>query len=254
MAMGRGFRWEKAEWGDALVCEALLELAPHVFTTRRLAGTGPLADLEQAHAAVARHLGVSHVGRARQVHGVAAVLAQDGHPTTDMPADILVATDPARAVAVRVADCVPILIADRRTRGVAAVHAGWRGTAAGAAGAAVRAMQEWCRSRPKDLLAAVGPSIGPCCYQVGDDVRGAFAAGNGRALDVESWFLADGNRWRLDLWSASRDQLLQAGLSAGHVFVAGECTASHLDRYCSYRAEGARAGRLLAAIRPRGTP
>ena len=89
-------------------------------------------------------------------------------------ADIIVSNDPAVAIAIQTADCVPILIADRRTGAVAAAHAGWRGLAAGVPRVAVDALVREFGSRPADLIAAAGPSIGACCYEVGEDVRRAF--------------------------------------------------------------------------------
>jgi copper oxidase (laccase) domain-containing protein len=105
-------------------------------------------------------------------------------------------------------------------------------------------------SEPSNLLAAIGPSIGPCCYQVGTETYEAFAQGplGGRR---KGWFIRDGDRWRLDLWMANHDQLVAAGLRSAAIHLSRECTACSLDRYFSFRKEGEQAGRLLAAIRPR---
>ena len=108
-----------------------------------------------------------------QVHGAAVVAAHVG--TAERPrADGLVSRDPSILLTVRVADCAALLIADRRLGSVAAVHAGWRGTAAGIAGAAVARLRELYGSHPGDLVAALGPSIGPCCYTVGPELIDAF--------------------------------------------------------------------------------
>jgi len=164
---------------------------------------------------------------------------------------------------------VPILVADHGTGAVAAAHAGWRGTALRVASAGVDSMIG-LGSRPSDLVAAIGPSIGPCCYEVGADVRDRFAAEGFDAADLDRWFASrpatlPGNpatvgRPRdavaptlfLDLWRTNRDQLAAAGIQKDRIFVAELCTASHDETFFSYRREGARAGRLGAVIRSRG--
>jgi YfiH family protein len=247
-----GFHWRQSIDGEALVCAPLLAVAPHVFTTRNLATTSHEAGRRLGYEAVARHLdlGPAQLHDARQVHGAAVFVAGPGPAPPEPPeADILVTAIPELGLVVRVADCVPLLLADRWTATVAAVHAGWRGTSAGAAMAAVRHLGELgCHAA--DLVVAMGPSIGPCCYQVGEATYEAFAAAAGLP-PTRGWFTADGARWRLDLWAANHDQLVAAGVPAGAVHIARECTAHTPERYHSYRRDGARAGRLLAAIRPR---
>jgi len=159
-------------------------------------------------------------------------------------------------IGVRSADCVPLLLADAVTGAVAAVHAGWRGTAAGAARAAVSALTREFGSRPADLVAAIGPSIGPCCYEVGPELVDAFAAAGHERHHIDRWFLAlpppRGSRalpsLRLDLAAANRDQLILAGASPEHVHLCGLCTAMHLDVLTSYRAEREGAGRIMGVI------
>jgi hypothetical protein len=183
-----------------------------------------------------------------QVHGASLVDVQDTAPAGRPHADGLVSRNPSTALTVRVADCVPLLIADTRLGVVAAVHAGWRGTAAGIAGAAVSRLGQSYGSQPGDLIAAIGPSIGPCCYTVGEELCEAFR-GNGRdARDLRRWFHRDGGL-QLDLWTSNRDQLATAGVPETAIFASGLCTACHPDWFYSYRREGAAAGRLVGFIR-----
>jgi YfiH family protein len=162
---------------------------------------------------------------------------------------------------------VPLLIADRRTGAIAAAHAGWRGMAAGVPSAVVSAMAREFGSRPADLLVALGPSVGACCYEVGLDLRRQFESSGFRPDQLARWFfetpqaragnpsmpgLAHAGRaghWFFDGWTATRDMLLDAGVPGDSIFTAGLCTASHPAVLCSYRREGPPAGRLAAAIR-----
>jgi YfiH family protein len=245
-----GFIWTDGPAGRALVAEPLQLLAPHVFTTRALSFRG--AASADDHGRLARALDVrpEHLVGVRQVHGREVHLVHaanqanaDGAPQVE--ADAILCTDPARAVMVRIADCVPILLADRRRRVVAAVHAGWRGTAAGVARATVDAVGR-LGIPPSDLVAAIGPSAGPCCYQVDRPVHAAFHAAWPTA---SAWFRPDGtDRWRLDLWRANVDQLIEGGLAREHIHQSGLCTVHQPDLFHSHRRDGAGAGRLAAAI------
>jgi YfiH family protein len=174
-------------------------------------------------------------------------------------ADAFVSTSRDVAVAIRVADCVPLLMADRHRGVVAAVHAGWRGTAARAATAALDALERECGTKPADLVVAIGPSIGPCCYEVGTELVDAFAAAGHERYLIDRWFLApapprgsrERPRLRLDVAGANRDQLLLAGVPEEQIFSSGLCTAMHLDVLTSYRAEKEAASRIAGVIRAR---
>jgi hypothetical protein len=222
---------------------------PHVFTTRQLSCRGGTATADYTRIAAALDVPPSALVTVKQVHGREVLVIRPGTPApVEAAADAIVSTDPARAIAVRVADCVPILIADRRGRGVAAVHAGWRGTCAGVAGATVEALAD-AGIPPGDLVAAIGPSIGACCYQVDDRVRTTFL---GMTPDAAAWFAEDGpGHWRLDLWTANADQLEAAGVPTEAIHQSRMCTFDLADDFFSYRRDGAGTGRIVAAIRPK---
>ncbi len=265
------FAWTRESWGTALRSAPLAVVATHLFTTRDLPLRG--AGSEEGWRRLAATVGVSpaRLVRLKQVHGTAVVVAHansdattadggqdlrhaggddDGRPR----ADIVMTNDPSLAVAVQVADCVPLLLADPVSGAVAAVHAGWRGTAAGVVGRAVRAMASHFGTRPADLSAAIGPSIGPCCYQVGGDVIEAFRAAGFPERQVGEWFRAEAGmtgKYRLDVPKANIDQLRDAGLESANIAACGLCTACHPSLFHSYRRDGAGTGRLAGVIRPR---
>ncbi len=141
------------------------------------------------------------------------------------------------------ADCVPVLVVDPVRRAVGAFHAGWRGTVQGIAEKGVARMVQEFGSRPGELLAAIGPSIGPCCYGVGDELRDQFA---GRFPYAGDLFSPRAGGWQLDLWEANRRQLLHAGLAEAGVWSMRTCTACHVDRFFSHRKEQGNTGRMLA--------
>ncbi len=245
-AVDEHFRWVSTPAGRTLQTPALQPLASHLFTSRDLSFRGANAEADYARLCASFRLRSDRLVFVRQVHGRAVLVVRPGERVDNAEADAIVSTDPERAIAVRVADCVPILLADVRQRAVAAVHAGWRGTCAGVASATVEAMGR-LGIPPTDLVAAIGPSIGPCCYQVDERVRRAFLPMTPRAV---TWFTDDDEcRWRLDLWRANVDQLEESGVQPAAIHVARYCTKDHLDTCFSYRAEGPGAGRMIAAIR-----
>jgi YfiH family protein len=263
------FTWTTEAWGPALRSSALGEIADHFFTTRqlRLRGDGEPEDWRR----VAETIGVPppRLLRLTQVHGrdvfvhrvrgaeeggqvipasAAATPDEAGWPE----ADISTTDDRTVALAIQVADCVPLLLADALTGAVAAVHAGWRGTAAGAAIAAVEALVRDFGARPDRLVVALGPGIGPCCYTVGDELIDAFRAG-GFSQSVNRWFIRDeAGGLNLDVWAANRDQLIASGVPAASIHAANLCTAGRPDLFASYRRDGPETGRIAAVIRSRG--
>ena len=163
---------------------------------------------------------------------------------------MVVSDDPGLVIAVRIADCAPVLLADPVRGAVAAVHAGWRGTVRRVAASGVEALAREFGSRPADLVAAIGPCLGVCCGEVGDEVREAFGEAGVDAGSVERWFSrGPGGRAHLHLARANRDQLVAAGVAAANVSVAGLCTRSYPELFHSYRAAGPDAGRMAALIR-----
>jgi purine-nucleoside/S-methyl-5'-thioadenosine phosphorylase / adenosine deaminase len=185
-------------------------------------------------------------------------------------ADIIVSNDPSTAIAIQSADCVPLLIADRRTGAVAAAHAGWRGLAIGVPRAAVEALVSDFGSRTVDLVVAAGPSIGACCYEVGSAVLDRFERAGWPPSAIGRWFFdrpratvrnpsmaglpaePRPDHWYFDSGRATLDQLEAAGVPADQMFAAELCTGSHPAVLCSYRRDGVGAGRIAAAIRARG--
>ncbi len=187
---------------------------------------------------------------AYQVHGNAATIVDADTPTASNGGrkpprcDILTTRSTAGALLLRYADCTPILLADPRRRAVAAVHAGWRGTAVRAASSAVRALADAFGSDARDLIAGIGPAIGPCCYAVGQEVFERFADRPWAAARTRSGAPS------LDLWEANRRDLVDAGVPADQIESAGICTQCAADRFFSHRANGGLpAGRFAAVIR-----
>lgn len=235
-----------------LRCTALEDVAAHLFTT----GDLTLRDDEREWRAVAERMGVdpARLRLISQVHEVDVAVVRAGSDGWLPPrADVIVSDDPSSAIVVRVADCAPVLVADRRLGAVGAAHAGWRGTVRRAASVLVAAMTRTFGSDPGDLVAAIGPCLGPCCGEMGGEVVEAFrAAGHGEA-DLGRWFRTGASgRPHFDLWAANRDHLLAAGVPAPQVCTAELCTKTHQTLLHSYRAHGPGAGRMAAVIRARG--
>ena len=206
-----------------------------------------LINLKQIHSAVIRPFATS--------------------PEEPARGDASLTKTPGLLLGVQTADCLPILLVDPRKRAVAAVHAGWRGTLARILEKAVGELHALYGSKPEDLLAAIGPGVGPCCYEVGAELVTQFSS---QFSDAQEYFdeprtgeepnpLQWLNRMppghqpppknvHLDLTKANRSQLIAAGLSVKNIFSSGLCTACHPDLFFSYRKQGPRSGRLLSAV------
>jgi YfiH family protein len=239
------FGWRPSPAGRILVSRHLFAVAPHLFSTRQLEFRAETQDRDYARVGECFQVSAEQVLRVRQVHGRVVVTVRPGEHWSAIPeADAIVSLDPARAISVRVADCVPLLVADRAHRAVAAIHAGWRGTASRVTEAVVDVLAG-LGVPPDDLVVAIGPSIGPCCYQVDRVVRRAFDSS-----DADSWFTDDGaGHWRLDLSRANREQLVARGVPSEQIGSCDFCTLHDREHWPSFRRDGTVAGRMVAAIR-----
>jgi len=193
--------------------DAALPFIEHGFGTRhRTSDMSSMAVLRQIHSS-------------RVILVTAPGLAGEG--------DALVTQTRGLPLAIRTADCYPILLADPRTRTIAAVHAGWRGTAERIAGKAIETMRAQFGSCAADIFAAFGPGIGECCYEVGEEVARRFGrTGHGR----------------IDLARANRDQLIKAGVPAAQIHSLARCTFCEPDLFHSYRRDREQAGRMISFI------
>lgn len=208
----------------------------------------------------------------RQIHSslVRRVKGADAGRVPSWKGDGMMTDEPGLLLAIQTADCIPVLVADTKRRAVAAFHAGWRGTLKRIVENGVNRMQVEFGSRPADLVAAIGPGIGACCYAVGEEVRTEF--GSQFAYAPELFFeVSDADPVRekypllfltarapghsnlgpalhLDLVEANRRQLLDAGLRPEAIAVMGDCTRCQINRYFSYRAEQGFTGRMLSVV------
>ncbi len=215
-----------------------------------------LVTLRQIHSSLIRKVSAKDV---REI-GMPAVLKGDG----------LMTDEPGVLLGIQTADCIPVLVADRKKRAVAAFHAGWRGTLARIVENGVGRMRLEFGSRPEDLIASIGPGIGQCCYSVGEEVQEQFESQFAYASELfREVYDSDPVRQRypmlfltarapghsdlgpgmhLDLAEANKRQLLAAGLRKGAIFLTGQCTGCHTDRFFSHRIERGFTGRMMSVI------
>ena len=213
----------------------------------------------------------------RQIHSTILVVAGAAEAVRERPwqADGLMTDEPGFLFGIQTADCIPVLVADRKRRAVAAFHAGWRGTVKRIVETGVGRMRLEFGSRPEDLMAAIGPGIGACCYAVGEEVLSEFESQFADACELfrevdntgpvrkkyPNLFLTQrapghsplGPCLHLDLVEANRRQLLAAGLKPRSIKAAGGCTSCQPELFFSHRASQGRAGRMMGVIgiRPR---
>ena len=228
--------------GESAVADGTLNLALHVGDNEKMV----LRNRERFAQAIG--VNAQHFTTCAQVHGseIAVVDAKFvGAGALDL-ADTIAGTDalisnlPGVPLLLFYADCVPVLMADTKTGAVGLAHAGWRGTVAQIARKTVQAMQDSFGSQPKDIIAAIAPSIGQCCYEVDDFVRD-------KAVGYEEFFKPiskkDG-KYMLDLWGYNKRQLVEAGVKEANIAVSGVCTAHNHELFYSYRAENGKTGRM----------
>jgi hypothetical protein len=185
----------------------------------------------------------------KQVHGTdALVLDRPLTKSDQFPGgwDAVVTDQPGVTVAVRTADCVPVLVYDPRRRVVAAIHAGWRGTVAGIVPKTMTLMATRFGSRRSDLRISIGPSAGPCCYEVDDPVLSELRVGLPDWQSVVRDY--QGHKARLDLKALIRRQVEEEGVSALSVSSVNLCTICHEDLFYSYRREGRVKGTMVSGI------
>jgi YfiH family protein len=215
-----------------------------------------LVTLRQIHSSLIRGVSAKDILE----NGMAAVLKGDG----------LMTNEPGVLLGIQTADCIPVLVADRKKRAVAAFHAGWRGTLARIVENGVGRMRLEFGSRPEDLIASIGPGIGQCCYAVGEEVQQQFNSQFDYAPELfrevydsdpirqkyPMLFLSArapghsdiGPGMHLDLAEANRRQLLAAGLRKGAISLTGQCTGCRTDRFFSHRTERGFTGRMMSVI------
>jgi len=255
---------------DGLVYYRFVNLASHdgvfhgVFT--RLGGVSPspydslnvghfVGDdreaVETNHDLICQTLGISRrdITAAQQVHGGQVTLVgPEDRGRVIRTTDALVTDAPGVALLLRFADCLPVLLYDPVHQALGLVHAGWRGTMAGIAMGTVAAMTEAYGSRPADIIAGLGPGIGPCCYQVGTEVIELVKA-NFNPWQELLQPQGDGSL-HFDLQEANRRQLAELGVE--EIEAMQLCTACRTDEFFSYRAEGGQTGCFAVVLGKRG--
>ncbi len=161
--------------------------------------------------------------------------------------DGMITSVPGICIAVEAADCVPILLYDSKEHVVAAVHAGWKGTISQIAAKAVENLIHCYGSKPADIFAGIGPSIGPCCYEVGQDVYNEYRYTGFSKKDIIIPAQQQG-KFFFNLWQANKNQLIELGVNPGNIETAAICTKCNSEKFFSARASGGKTGRSAAGI------
>ncbi len=238
---------------DYLAIPALdrLETVQYAFTTRQngLGARNNGIKAPDDWKPVAESFGISsdRLVTLNQVHGEAIVTVDAGNyrAVKSFQADAMITKESGIAVGIETADCVPVLLVDPETPAVGAVHAGWRSTVKKIVQTAVQKMRDEFGSDPSHMIAAIGPAIGPECYEVDEPVMGPVRENFPFWKEVAASRRND--KWSLDLVKLNRMELVQAGLHEGNVHSLGFCTSCRKDLFYSYRLEG-RTGRMLSVV------
>lgn len=201
-----------------------------IFTTRA-AGEGPESLAKEMNIS-RQNIYLPVQKHTDRVH----VLESEMEP---VEADAVITKRRSILIGVRVADCVPLILFDRRRQVVGAVHAGWKGTAKQILRITIDTMQKKFLSVPEDILLAIGPCIMKCCYEVGSDVRDSVEDATGRG----NYFLEKDGRFYIDLSSANFIQAVSSGIPAANIWRSGECTFCNHEKFFSYRYEKENSGR-----------
>lgn len=212
----------------------------------------PPHNIEGNRSILARTFGIpmEKLVTVRQNHGSDILVIDE--PNDDyshflsIECDAIITNQPGVMIGVTVADCVPILLHDPEKRVIAAVHAGWQGTAAGIVAKTIKGMAEIFGSRPASLLASIGPCIHQCCYEVDKPVMDRFIE-HGQPWEHISE-KSDGNHWKLDMPLANRMQIEESGLPASSILTASHCVSCQKDLFFSYRRDKGETGRQLGFI------
>lgn len=211
---------------------------------------------KKEHVTLNRHVLANAVGisdqniiTANQVHGTeVAIVSQSGSLPGGENAtgsDALVTGTPGICLMILTADCVPVLLYDPEAGVVGAVHAGWKGTLGAIVQKTVQVLEQTFASKPRNMYAGIGPSIGPCCFEVGPEVLHQFEA----VLGPKDLLYGNGeSRGHIDLWTANARQLIQAGVPEAHIEQSSLCTCHHVDTFFSHRCEGGKTGRFGTGI------
>jgi YfiH family protein len=190
--------------------------------------------------AVAQLVQGTHIGIVTdqmQEEGAQAFVATDG----------LITNIPQRSLMILIADCAPVTLYDPKHHAVGLAHGGWRGTVGRIVEKMIVMMGQTFESNPADILAAIGPSIGPCCYEVRQDLVNKFY--EAFPQQAQHFFVPQANEAiHLDMWAALRYQLVASGVLPEHIEESGLCTACHLDEFYSNRAEKGRTGRFAGLV------